>query len=186
MSSYKLSITFNTFAELSDFVKNHGAKVMGGEVMAIPGEIKKEADAPNYEKEEVKTEKKSNLRTKKEKVEKEPEVVEASPSVSSPTPQPEPSKPAVQPESVVAKAQVAPEIDRASAIAKATQLVNQLKASGLPDGEIMPNIHAVYQQAGCPLNLRISQFDDVQLSRFLPLFEQKVSSIVNAQPASFI
>jgi hypothetical protein len=69
-------------------------------------------------------------------------------------------------------------------IAKATKLVGDLKASGIKDEEVMPNIHAVYAEAGCPLNLRISQFDDASLVKFIPLFEKKVNSIVKPAVAS--
>lgn len=68
--------------------------------------------------------------------------------------------------------------NRDLAIARATELVGKLKASGIKDTEVMPHIHEVYKQAGCDLTLRIGQFEDADLQRFLPLFEQKVSDIV--------
>jgi hypothetical protein len=70
--------------------------------------------------------------------------------------------------------------DRAAALAKATELVGKLKASGIADGDLMPKIHEVYAVAGCPVNLKIGQFDDAALARFIPLFEEKVASIVSA------
>jgi Zn-dependent metalloprotease len=71
-------------------------------------------------------------------------------------------------------------IDRDKAIATAQKLVGQLKATGIADDKLMPAIHEVYAQAGCPVNLKISQLDDSQLSKFIPLFELKVNSIVSA------
>jgi hypothetical protein len=69
-------------------------------------------------------------------------------------------------------------VDREKAIATAQKLVGQLKATGIADADLMPAIHEVYSQAGCPINLKISQLEDSQLAKFIPLFEAKVSSIV--------
>jgi len=82
-------------------------------------------------------------------------------------------------------------IDRDALIAQATSLVGKLKSSGISDDKIMPAIHEVYAQAGCALNLKISQFNDESLAVFIPLFEAKVKSIVTQvsapkQEASFI
>lgn len=82
-----------------------------------------------------------------------------------------------------------PSFDRDGAIATAQKLVAQLKATGIADDKLMPAIHEVYGAAGCPINLKISQLNDEQLSTFIPLFEMKVKSIVTApkqQAASFI
>ena len=84
-----------------------------------------------------------------------------------------------------------PVFDREGAIVTAQTLVAQLKATGIADDKLMPAIHEVYGAAGCPIQLKISQLDDEQLSTFIPLFELKVKSIVvNAKaaqsPSSFI
>jgi len=73
------------------------------------------------------------------------------------------------------------DFDRVAAIAKATELVAVLKKTGISDDKIMPAIHEVYAQAGCALNLKISQFDDESLEKFIPLFELKVNSIAATQ-----
>jgi hypothetical protein len=77
--------------------------------------------------------------------------------------------------------------NREGAIQKATELVGKLKSSGIPDADLMPAIHSVYEQAGCSVTLKISQLDDVSLSKFIPLFENKVADLTAPKAtASFI
>jgi hypothetical protein len=70
--------------------------------------------------------------------------------------------------------------------------VGQLKSTGIADDKVMPAIHQVYHEAGCPINLKISQLEDDLLEKFIPLFEAKVNQIVSEKsaaktaPASFI
>lgn len=175
---YKLTIEFKDLNELTKFV-------LGDQ--SAKGTIAKEVDdEPNQVEAEIVPElpaKKSALRTKKTEAKapsEEPVTEKPVPSVV--IEQPPIIKPIVQPKAPTPSAHV--EFDRAKAIARATELVNALKASGIADDQLMPNIHAVYAQAGCPLNLRISQFDTPSLEKFLPLFEQKVASLVKpAVPA---
>lgn len=170
--SYKLSITFNTFQELSDFVKVHGTSVIGGTIEAAPKTATHFSDVGTPATvTEAKAPAKKAPASKKEK--EAPVEVESKPASA-------PAQPPVQQE-VSAPSAPVEKFDRDGAIKKATELVAEIKASGIADTEVMPNIHAVYTEAGCPLNLRISQFDDVQLSRFLPLFAKKVASIVASQ-----
>jgi hypothetical protein len=84
----------------------------------------------------------------------------------------------------IAPVEIAAPFDRTSALEIAVRLVAVLKATGIADNDIMPAIHEVYAQAGCDIALKISQFDDVSLSKFIPLFEQKVNAIATKAKAA--
>lgn len=166
---YKLSVEFKSVSDLQAFIGKLDTTTVSIEATAI---TKASEDAP-----------KSAAKKKAPIKEVEAEVIPSTQVAAGPVNIP--YEPRVQPEVSKVSTPVAPELDRAAAIVKATQLVNALKASGIGDDKIMPNIHEVYAQAGCPLNLKISQFDDVSLARFIPLFEAKVNAIVNApRPAA--
>jgi len=169
---YKFEASFTTLADLVAFTNTLGV-----------GQVNKLSEAKVI-KEEVKTEAPLEFQTEK------PPVIEAkAPKVVKVKTEKAPKEEMIEVESPFAKtAPVEPEVifDRAAALAKATELVAKLKASGIADGDLMPKIHEVYAIAGCPVNLKIGQFDDSALSRFIPLFEQKVASIIGAPSASFI
>jgi dihydropteroate synthase len=147
---YSLTVNFKTVEELQDYLKGKVEHLEVKEVMAeIPPVIEDKKTAKKPAK------KAAPVEVKEEVVEPEFEEVES---------------PFQEVELV---------IDREKAIATAQKLVGQLKATGIPDSDLMPAIHEVYAQAGCPVNLKISQLDDIQLSKFIPLFELKVNSIVS-------
>jgi hypothetical protein len=164
---YKFEASFTTLADLVAFTNTLGVGQVNkiAEVRNTPVEFHAEKPPVIEAKVEPKAPK-----AKKEKV--EAPVKEEMIEVESPFAKQAPAE--------------EPAFDRASALAKATELVGKLKASGIADGDLMPKIHEVYAIAGCPVNLKIGQFDDAALSRFIPLFEQKVASIVGAPSASFI
>ena len=89
---------------------------------------------------------------------------------------------------------VAPEkqaepFDRDGALKQAAGLIQKIKALNIADDAIMPIVHGIYNQIGADLSLKVSQFDDVVLAKFLPMFEAKVASLEaekNKAPVSFI
>jgi hypothetical protein len=146
---YSLTINFKTVEELQDYLKG---KVEHSEVKEVMPEVPPVIEEKKPAKKPAK--KAAPVEVKEEVVEPEFEEVES---------------PFQEVELV---------IDRTKAIETAQKLVAKLKETGIPDGDLMPAIHEVYAQAGCPINLKISQLEDAQLSKFIPLFELKVSSIV--------
>lgn len=158
---YSLTVNFQTLEDLAYYVKEQQGKLHHVGIKEEPVELPAEIPPVIEEKKSKKASKKA---APKVEVEEDFEE-EASPFVES--------------------------FDREGAIATAQKLVAQLKETGIADDKIMPQIHEVYKQADCPINLKISQLDDEQLAVFIPLFEIKVKSIVSPAkssktPASFI
>jgi hypothetical protein len=160
---YSLTVNFKTVEELHAFVSG---KL---EVKDTPSPVREEAlplDIPPVIEEKKPAKKSTKKASPPIEVASEPEFEE----VESPY--------------------TAPAFDREGAIVTAQKLVAQLKGTGIADDKLMPAIHEVYAAAGCPINLKISQLSDDQLSTFIPLFEMKVKSIVSAPKqqasASFI
>lgn len=159
---YKLSIEFKTIEDLASFVQKNSGSVIGSVVEKAAEITEVEAQPIPVEKKEKKTKAKKNDHA---------EVMEEVPS-----PFAQAQVQASVRQAVQAPVQQAPAFDRAGAIAKATELVNKLKSTGLPDDQIMPNVHMVFDQVGCDRSLRISQLDDSSLSKFLPAFEHMVNT----------
>lgn len=168
---FKLTIEFKSNEELTDFVVNN----LGNKVRKISevAEVKQVKEEPVAELPPVIEKKAPAKKAAKQKpVEVEAEELE---EVESPF-----------------VAATKPPFDREGAIVTAQKLVGQLKATGIADDKVMPAIHQVYHEAGCPINLKISQLEDDLLEKFIPLFEAKVNQIVSEKsaaktaPASFI
>jgi hypothetical protein len=148
---YSLTVNFQTLEDLANYVLKQQGKL---HQVQIKEEVELPAEIPPVI-EEKKTPKKSSKKAAP-KVEVEVEVEEDFEEETSPFSQ---------------------SFDREGAIVTAQKLVAQLKETGIADDKIMPQIHEVYKQADCPINLKISQLDDEQLAVFIPLFEMKVKSI---------
>lgn len=87
---------------------------------------------------------------------------------------------------IVAAVQAAPSIGKEALVAQAQVLVNNLKASGIAESQIMPTINGAFQAAGIPVGQRISALDELSLVKFMPIFELAVNSIISGTPHSFI
>lgn len=166
---YSLTINFETLSDLAHYVEEQQRKLHQVQVKEEKTELPKDIPPVIEEKKPAKRSaaKKAAPVEVKSEVEVEYEDVE-SPFIEQ-----------------------IPAFDREGAIAKAQKLVGELKATGIADDKLMPAIHEVYAHAACPINLKISQLNDDQLSTFIPLFELKVKSIVSgtktqSAPASFI
>ena len=151
---FKLTVTFETLEDL-----NHYVQELRGKQTQTQSQVELPKDIPPVI-EEKKPAKKSAPK-KSAPVEPKVEVEAEFEEVESPF-----------------VAATKPPFDREGAIANAQKLVAQLKGTGIADDKLMPAIHEVYAQAGCPIHLKISQLDDEQLSTFIPLFELKVKAIV--------
>lgn len=161
---YSLTVNFQTLADLAHYVQEQQGKL---HQVQIKEEVELPAEIPPVieEKKAKKSSKKAAPKVEVEEDVEEDMEVETSPFVKS--------------------------FDRQGAIDTAQTLVSKLKDTGIADDKIMPQIHEVYKQADCPINLKISQLDDEQLAVFIPLFEMKVKSIIasvksSKTPASFI
>lgn len=153
---YKFEAAFTTLADLVAFTNTLGVAQINKISEAQDNTPFKGQEIPAVIEEKVVAKKPA---VKKAQVKDEVVVQEAAPVVAEvKTPAPAP-------------------FDRASALDIAVRLVAVLKATGIADNDIMPAIHEVYAQAGCDIALKISQFDDVSLARFIPLFEQRVNAI---------
>lgn len=166
--SYKLTIEFKTKQELLDFLSE--SKTSQG---TIASDFNKASEDTNTAAIEPKVEAPKKAPTKKAPAKEV--VVETKSEPAAPV-----NEPVVEPKAPVVEAPV----NRDALVKRATELVAELKKAGLHDAEVMPEIHKVYTEAGCPLNLRISQFDDVQLVRFMPLFEKKVKEVQSSKTAT--
>jgi hypothetical protein len=153
---YSLTINFETLSDLANYVEEQQGKLH--QVQVKEEKVSLPLDIPPVI-EEKKPVKKAPKKSAPVEVKQEPEVEVEFEEVESPF--------VAQPPSYLE-----------TAIATAQKLVAQLKATGIADDKLMPAIHEVYAQAGCPIQLKISQLSNDQLAKFIPMFEQKVSSIV--------
>lgn len=179
---YKLTIEFPSKQDLINFLAEDSNSGHLTQTVKVEAPAAKEFPAgPVEEKTPAQKGAETKARKAAEAKAAEEAARAASPSNTAPSVPDEQhgyAQPTVQPSKpVVDSGAVA--FDRAAALAKATTLVGVLKSTGLADAQIMPTIHEVYAHAGCPTNLKVSQFDDAQLQRFLPLFEQKVNLLSN-------
>ena len=161
---YSLTVNFQTFADLAHYVQEQQGKLHQVQIKRVEVELPAEIPPVIEEKKAKKSSKKVAPKIEVEEDVEEDMEVETSPFVK---------------------------FDRQGAIDTAQTLVSKLKDTGIADDKIMPQIHEVYKQADCPINLKISQLDDEQLAVFIPLFEMKVKSIIasvkgSKTPASFI
>lgn len=91
--------------------------------------------------------------------------------------------PAVVPPELPAK----PAFDRGAAITLATETIKELTTLGVSGADLAQHLANLYTLAQCPIGVKISQLDDEQLAKFLPLFTEKASELKKpAQNASFI
>jgi|688.fasta_scaffold218068_3 hypothetical protein len=157
---FKLTVSFETIEDL-----NHYVQELRGKQTQTQSQVEFPKDIPPVIEEKKPAKKSAPKKSApvevKQEVEAEFEEVES---------------PFVEPQK--------PPFDRDGAIANAQKLVAQLKGTGIADDKLMPAIHEVYAQAGCPINLKISQLSDEQLSVFIPLFELQVKSIVSKTKAA--
>ena len=59
----------------------------------------------------------------------------------------------------------------------AIDLVERLKATGVPNEQLMPIAHQIYQEAGIPMTSKISTMSAEELQKFVPAFELRVNQI---------
>lgn len=155
---YKLSIDFKSNEELATFVAK-----LGG----LPSEVKvstaKDSDSTGI----VNLGLAPKVKTKAEKA--------VSETVASAQKKVEPV--AELPPVIEAKV---PTFDRADAIAKATETVRELSTT-IEGPQLAQHLADIYVEAGCPIGVKISQLDDENLSKFIPLFLQKAKGIKASQ-----
>lgn len=173
--SYELTIKVETLDELIEVVGKLGDSAIEGDIQVsdkvknlATGETAKKARAPRGPK-------------KTDDV-KLPEVGErrdpfAAGTPASTGPADQQNVAGVQQSAPATSAPVTPAFDRNAAIARANALVGELKATGIKDEEVMPQIHQVYEAAGADKSQRIGLLADDVLARFMPLFEQKVLAV---------
>ena len=79
-------------------------------------------------------------------------------------------------------------IDRDAYISKASALVNEIKALGVPETEVMPKLVQAYQAAGVAQFCRVSELGDTDLPNVVAQIENLVMALKGgvAQSGSFI
>lgn len=163
---YKLTIEVESHEELIEVVQRLGDHATGGELQAGSATTEKPARPSRSRGKKTTT-------STAETMEDVPSKFAAQAPVTAHVPQ------AAAPQAAPAT----PGIDRSAYLQRATELVGILKSAGVQDEQVMPQIHQVMAQAGCPTNVKVSGLSDDQLVHFLPAFERKVQELVQAARA---